>query len=106
MRQITFFDELTEIVNHGFARATDPDTSKQSAKSIKTNELEHIVYQTIKQFPDGCIMEEVENILYMYRQNSLTPRIAPLIRKGYVMDTGLRKPSSSGRNQRILKAIK
>jgi hypothetical protein len=40
------------------------------------------------------------------RWDSVTPRFAPLIRKGKVIDTGERRKGNSGRSQRVLKAVR
>jgi Fic family protein len=49
------------------------------------------------------IAEEVA-LLTRLPLNTVTPRIAPLVRKGYIIPIGKRK-SSSGRNQRVHKWI-
>ena len=47
----------------GGARNTDPETSHEAAESIDTTELERIVYDTIKMFPNGCIGDDVVKML-------------------------------------------
>jgi len=92
-------------MNDAYARNTDPETSLDAAISVDASRLESIVLEVIKRYPNGCICEEIERALPHIRTSSITPRISPLMRKGYVIDTGFRKPSSSGRNQRIIKAV-
>jgi DNA-binding PucR family transcriptional regulator len=87
-------------------RRKDPDTSHEAAKTVDTAMLERMVYEIIAMFPRGCTAEDVERALPNIRSHSITPRFAPLIKKGLIVDTGLRKKASSGRNQRIVKAIK
>lgn len=87
-------------------RNTDPDTSHEAAEKVDTARLERMVYEVICKYPDGCIADDVERELAHLRSHSITPRFAPLIRKGFIFDTGLRRPASSGRSQRIVKAIK
>lgn len=84
-------------------RKTDPDTSKEAAKTVDVRNLEKLVYDAIKAAPDGLTAEEIFQALPGIRLNSVTPRIAPLIKKGYIYDTGERRRSSSGRSQRVLK---
>ncbi len=87
------------------ARGTDPDTSHEAAQSMDTNELENLVYQIIAKHPNGCIADDVERELSHLRSNSITPRFAPLIRKGFIVDTGERRRASSGRSQRVVKVL-
>ena len=100
-----FFENLTEMVNKGFARNTDPQTSKEAAQSVDVTNLEQIVLDVIKSYPKGCITEQIELDLPDVRISSISPRIRPLINKGLIIDTGEKRPSSSGRNQRVLKAV-
>ena len=90
---------------HYFRRNTDPDTSNEAAKQIPATELEAIVLDVIKTFPDGCIADDVELHLSHLRSHSITPRFSKLISKGYVVDTGERRKALSGRSQRVMKAV-
>jgi len=87
------------------ARATDPDTSHLAAKSVDATQMEKIVLEAIAQFPEGCTADELERELPGFRWNTITPRFAPLLRKGRIVDTGERRKGVSGRSQRVLKAI-
>jgi hypothetical protein len=87
-------------------REDSPDTSHEAAESVDTTSLERIVYETIKQFPYGCISDEVRAMFPHYPYSSITARYRALIDKGFIEDTGLRKPGKSGRNQRVMKVIK
>ena len=87
----------------GFFRKTDPDTSKTAAKTVVSN-MELVVLEAIKAFPDGCIADDVVAHLQM-RWDTVTPRFAPLLRKNLIIDTGERRKGASGRSQRVLKAL-
>lgn len=87
----------------GRFRKHDPDTSKAAAKTI-VNNMETVVLDAIKAFPDGCIADDVVAHLQM-RWDTVTPRFAPLIRKKLIIDTGERRKGASGRSQRVLKAL-
>lgn len=89
----------------GGARHTDPETSHEAADSIDTTELERIVYETIKMFPNGCIGDDVVKMLPQFGSQTISPRYAPLIRKGWVIDTGEKRKARSGRSQRVMKAV-
>jgi len=84
-------------------RTNDPDTSHAAANSVDTSQLESMVYEVIKKHPNGCIADDVERELAHLRSHSITPRFAPLMRKGFIVDTGERRLASSGRSQRVVK---
>jgi len=86
-------------------RTTDPDTSHEAAATVDTTRLEALVYEAICRYKDGCISDDVERDLAYLRSHSITPRFAPLIRKGFIFDTGERRMASSGRSQRVVKAL-
>lgn len=88
-----------------FARKTDPETSKEAAKTVDVTNLEQIVLDVIKRYPQGCISQDVESELDQYRSSSITPRYRQLIKKGLVIDTGKKRPGFSGRNQRVMRAV-
>jgi hypothetical protein len=88
------------------ARTEDPDTSHDAAESLDSAAMERLVYETIARFPNGCIADEIERALPHVRSHSITPRFAPLLRKGFIIDTGERRLASSGRNQRVVRVIK
>ena len=92
--------------NPGLARNTDPETSHDAAESIDTTALEQIVYNVIKQFPNGCIGDDVVKMLPQFGIQTISPRYAPLIRKGWVIDTGEKRQARSGRGQRVMKVVK
>jgi hypothetical protein len=85
-------------------RKTDPDTSKEAAESVPVQRLEKLVYEAIKAAPNGLTAEEIEKLIPGVKLNSITPRIAPLIKKGYIEDSGERRRASSGRSQRVLRS--
>jgi len=86
-------------------RTTDPDTSQEAAETVDTCHLESLVYEVIKQFQDGCIGDDVVKRLPQFGIQTISPRFAPLIRKGFIFDTGERRMASSGRSQRVVKAL-
>jgi inorganic pyrophosphatase/exopolyphosphatase len=102
---MNWFNKLFGTNPKQMARTQDPDTSKEAAETVQSAQLEQLVYEVIKEFPNGCTSEEVERALYQYRSHSITPRFAPLLRKGLIVDTGFRKKSASGRSQRVVRAV-
>jgi DNA-binding Lrp family transcriptional regulator len=80
----------------GLARNTDPDTSHEAAK-LNTSTLESRVLEAIN--ANGPMTtEEIAQATGIDLQ-SITPRIAPLRRRGYIFDSGLRRNGASGRSR-------
>jgi hypothetical protein len=87
-------------------RKDDPDTSMDAAEKVDSTTLERQVYEVIAKHPDGCIAEEVMSHFPNHGVQTISPRFAPLLRKGLIEDTGKRRKASTGHSQRVLKAIK
>ena len=103
---------IEQEYEHGFGtdpkelvRTSDPDTSHEAALTVDTSHLESLVYEVICKHPNGVIADDVERELSYLRSHSITPRFAPLIRKGFIFDTGERRMASSGRSQRVVKVL-
>ena len=86
-------------------RTTDPVTSMDAAESIDSTKLEQMVYEVIAMYPNGCTSDEVLQHFPHHGVQTISPRFAPLIRKGFIEDTGEKRKASSGRSQRVMKAI-
>ena len=89
---------------HQLVRKDDPVTSYESAEKIDTQKMEQIVLETIKTFPNGCIADEVLNVLPQYSYSTVTARFSTLLRKDHIEIIGIR-PGRSGRQQRIMRAL-
>lgn len=87
-------------------RTTDPDTSMDAAEQVDSTRLEQMVYEVIAKHPNGCTSDEVMAHFPNHGVQTISPRYAPLIRKGFIEDTGERRKSASGRSQRVMKVIK
>ena len=86
------------------ARRTDPDTSRKAAEKVDSATLERMVYEIISRYPDGCISDDVLAALPRHGVQTVTPRYAGLLKKGYIEDTGERRMGKLGRFQRVMKA--
>ena len=84
-------------------RKDAPVTSVEAAASLDSASMEQRVYEVIATFQDGCIQDEVLQILHNYPYSSVTARFKKLLDRGYIIDTGLTRPGKSGRQQRVLK---
>jgi hypothetical protein len=88
------------------ARKENPDTSKDAAERVDSTKLEQLVYEVIAKYPNGCIADDVMTHFPNHGIQTISPRYAPLIRKGFIEDTGERRKSSTGRTQRVMRVIK
>jgi hypothetical protein len=100
--------ELPELVEFGtdpklLVRKDDPDTSHAAAQTVNSSELEKLVFETIKRFADGCTQDDVLALNPTKPYSSITARFRALLDKGFIEDTGERKPGRSGKPQRIVK---
>ncbi len=86
-------------------RKEDPVTSHQAAQGVDSAKIENMVYEAIKGFPDGCISDQVLELFPQYPYSSITARYRALLDKGFIEITGTRT-GKSGRNQRVMKALK
>ena len=107
------FDNMKQSMERFFGtepfkmvRKDDPDTSMDAAEKVDSTTLERQVYEVIAKHPDGCIAEEVMSHFPNHGVQTISPRFAPLLRKGLIEDTGERRKATTGHSQRVLKAIK
>ena len=107
------FDNMKQSIDRFFGtpafklvRKEDPDTSKDAAEKVDTTRLEQLVYEAIAKHPNGCTSEEVMEHFPNHGIQTISPRYAPLIRKGFIEDTGERRKAKNGRSQRVLRVIK
>jgi len=84
------------------ARRTDPETSKQASLSFDPTDMEAVVLAVIKQYPKGCIFDDILDNLPSFREGSISPRLKPLTKKGLIEATGEKRKGRSGRMQRVL----
>jgi hypothetical protein len=86
-------------------RTDDPDTSHVAAESFDPAAMEALVLNAVAKFPNGCIADDIEALFPHIRSHSITPRFAPLLRAGCIVDTGERRRAKSGRPQRVVKFV-
>jgi hypothetical protein len=91
---------------HKLARKDGSDTSKDAAESVDTTRLEAMVLAAIENFGSrGAIADDILWMFPQFPYSSITARFSALIRKGFVSDTGERRPGRSGRSQRVMVAL-
>jgi DNA-binding MarR family transcriptional regulator len=85
----------------GSVRNTDPVTSLWAAESIDATHLESEVLRVLGHLgQQGGTAEEIADRLNL-RLNTVSPRTAPLERKGKIICTGYARPGVSGRKQLV-----
>lgn len=104
MNMKSAFEKIFGTPAFKLARKDSPETSKDAAQAIDSTKLEQIVYEAIKGFPDGCISDEVLEVLPQYGYSSVTPRYRALLDKGFIEITGTRE-GRSGKKQRVMRVI-
>lgn len=87
-------------------RANDPITSIEAAEQVDSTKLESMVYEVIAKHPNGCTSDEIMVHFPNHGVQTISPRYAPLIRKGLIEDTGEKRKGKSGKSQRVLRVIK
>lgn len=104
-RSNDFYD--LPMFDHAHARKTDPVTSHEAAEAItpSLNKIEQGIYDALCSFlPGGATADEiVEASGIQYR--TVTPRLKPMCRKGFVADSGEFKRGDSGRRQIVWRVI-
>jgi hypothetical protein len=94
---------LEETDPKTMVRRNDPDTSHAAAHTVDATALEQRVYEVICSFPDGCISDDVVRHIPEHGVQTVSPRYAKLIQKGFIVDTGERRKGAAGRGQRVMK---
>ena len=89
-----------ELPLWALARRTDPSTSKSAAASISAATLTSLETRVLEACraagPNGLTTIELAEQLHMDRV-TVSPRIAPLVKKGMLRDSGLQRMGPSGR---------
>lgn len=82
-----------ETPKPGRSRRKDPPTAKAAAKSVNATELEAVVVDILRTPRTTHEISQATGIALV----SISPRMAPLAKKGLVKDSGLRREGPSGR---------
>ena len=92
-------------MEHGLARNSDPETSHEAARSVAISYLEGKVLGALNEADDGHTTEELSDLLGLPRV-TVSPRMAPLVRKGLVYASAKRRRGNSGRNSIVFYATR
>jgi hypothetical protein len=74
------------------SRASDPGTSADACKRVDVATQNARILQALDDYQDGLTTKELANVLNIARE-SLSPRMAPLVRSGVVVIDGKRDGS-------------
>jgi uncharacterized membrane protein len=102
--QPSLFDIPTLWTKSGASRRSDPETSKAAAKSLDTNALESLVLETLRKHLGGLTSHEVASLTGLSLV-TVSPRMAPLVRKGKICDSGERRSGVGFRSSTVWKCL-
>jgi len=96
-------NDLFDTPAYKLVRASDPTTSHEAADQLNVNAMERLVLSAIKTFgSNGCISDDVLNILPNHGYSSVTARYKQLKEKGFVIVDDRKRKGKSGRNQLVM----
>lgn len=104
-------DDQSELFGkngEAYARHSDPHTSHDAAESVRgkeANRLEREILSVLQRHPHGLTNHEISEATGL-PWNTTSPRIAPLVRKGLVCDTGERRKAATNRACIVWGAVK
>lgn len=82
-----------DLNGEAYARNSDPGTSWAAAKAVEgelANRLESMVLVALRKHPEGLTNHQLVSETNV-DWNTITPRVRPLVRKGFVQDSGERR---------------
>jgi hypothetical protein len=94
---------LFDLPSIGSHRRADPDTSKKAARSVDVNHLQNMCLIALRTW--GNLTTEEISVRLNVPPVSVSPRMAPLVRKGNVRDSGKRGVNASGRKAILWEAV-
>lgn len=83
-----------------FARATDPATSHAAAAAVEgehANRMEKLVLVELRKYREMGLTNHQLVAATGIAWNTITPRVRPLVNKGLVLDSGLRRLGPKGK---------
>ena len=95
MTQLELGLEAKRKVEPGLARHTDPDTSKEAAKSINVNPLEQLVVNYLYEHGASTTEEVCAGLSMEWK--TISPRFRPLVNKGKIHEVGTAIASTNRR---------
>jgi DNA-binding MarR family transcriptional regulator len=97
-RQLDLVDWLA-----GKARTTDPVTSSRAAARVNVKRINGLILRVLRS-RGPMTTEEISKAIRI-RLQSVTPRMAPLVVKGFVRNTGKTRKGSSNRERIVWELV-
>ena len=94
-------------LGEAYARVSDPGTSHAAAESVKgevANKMESLVLTTLKAHYNGLTNHELVAATGL-PWSSITPRVRPLVNRGLVEDSGIKKKGPTNRMCTVWRAV-
>lgn len=91
-----------------YARRSDPETSHDAADDLrgkKANHLEQIVLGAIREAGERGLTNHEIVAKTGLTWNCCSPRTRPLCRKGFIIDSGERRPGPTGKMCAVWKVV-
>jgi hypothetical protein len=104
---VAFCKDDWHTLQRGGYRLMGPSTSKAAAMGVNVPQREAQVIAALEQMPDreGTVEQITDYLTQMNDHDevpsNISPRIAPLRRKGYIKDTGRTRKSRQGKAQKV-----
>lgn len=95
------------LSGEAWARRSDPGTSHEAALEVEgeqANRMELEVLLALRKAPSGLTNHELVSLTGL-PWNTVSPRVRPLVRKGWVQDSGERRKGPTGKRCIVWKAI-
>jgi hypothetical protein len=102
-RTLDLFEEAPCPRKRKYVRQSPTNVKRPTVPKVSSSDIEQRVYEVICAFPRGCISGEVVKCIPEYVAQAITPRYAPLLKKGFIVKTGERRLGSSGRGQCVMR---
>lgn len=99
-------DQYEMFSGEAYARGSDPGTSHAAAESVRGEDatrMEIKVLNAIRSSPQGMTNHEIVESTGL-TWNTASPRVRPLVRKGWIADSGERRVGPTNRKCIVWKA--
>ena len=88
-------------------RGSDPVTARRAARSVQGEQatrMEAMILDALRDHADGLTSHELAEVTGLSLV-SASPRLRPLVNKGLVMDSGVKRAGPSGRGSIVWRVV-
>lgn len=97
-------NQQTTLFDHGQARRSDPSTSHEAARKVRTGTAKRKLLEVHARYPNGLTDEEAARLAGLSLTSEYATRCSELMRAGYLVDTEATRLGESGMH-RIIRRI-